>query len=152
MKKILLVAVVMAIVAMAGVVMAADTNTLTVNATVVGTCKFNAATSTLNLSLDPSSAVDATASTTVTYWCTNGTTAAGVASNDGIHSVAVGQKRLSDGTNFIPYSIALTGGTQAGGGPASPKTLTINGTVLNAAFINAVAGTYADTVMLSLNP
>ena len=142
----------MAIVATAGATMAADTNTLTVTATVVGTCKFNAATSTLNLTLDPSSAADATASTTVTYWCTNGTTAAGVTSDDGIHSVAVGKKQLSDGTNFIPYSIALTGGNQAGGGPASPKTLTIDGLVLNAAFINAVAGAYSDTVVLTLTP
>jgi uncharacterized membrane protein len=55
MKKILVIITAVAITAMAGAAMAADSNTLTVTASVTGTCKFVTGTSNLNFgALDPS--------------------------------------------------------------------------------------------------
>ncbi len=152
MKKIALVVVVMAITALAGVAMAVDTNTLTVNANVVGTCKFNTATSTLNFTLDPSVGTDVTANTSVTYWCTKGQAASGVAAGQGANWSGTTRRMLNGAANYIPYTLAFTGDTQVGGGPTVPLTLGISGTVLGTDYTGATAGAYVDTVTLTLNP
>ncbi len=151
MKKIALAMVVLAVVAFAGAAMAADTNTLTVNATVVGTCKFNTATSTLNFTLDPSVGTNVNTSTTVDYWCTKGATSTGVTVGQGANWSGA-TRRMKDGTgNLIPYSLGVTGDTQAGQGPSVPLTLTINGSVQGTDYTAAAAGSYVDTVTLTLN-
>jgi spore coat protein U-like protein len=156
MKKIFVVAVMaLLVVAMAGAAMAADTNTLTVNANVAGVCKFVAATSTLNFAaLDPSSSSDGSGVATVDYWCTKGAAAITLASNDGIHSLALGQKRLKGpgAADFIPYTITLTPDVTPAGGPGTTLHLGVAGSILNANYINASAGAYADTVSITVTP
>ena len=152
MKKIALAIVVLAVVAFAGAAMAVDTNTLTVNANVVGTCKFNTATSTLNFTLDPSAGGNVTANTSVTYWCTKGQAASGVAADNGAHWSGTSRQMAMSPTDLIPYSLTLTGGAGMGGGPTSPLTLDISGTVLGTDYTSAAAGAYMDTVTLTLNP
>ena len=153
MKKLLSVLMVMFMVAMAGSALASGTNTLTVSASVTGTCKFVSGTSTLNFgALDPSSSSDTTGSGSTTFWCTKGTTqtlAAGNGANwDGT------KRNMLDAVSSdkIPYTLTLTpdGGTNAG--PGSPRTVTIGGTILNADYVSKSAGSYSDTVSLNITP
>jgi len=134
-----------------GTAYAGDTNTLTVSASVTGTCKFNSATSALAFgALDPSSTGNATAAGATTYWCTKGTVASTAADNGANYSAP--NRRMTNGTEYIPYSMTLTGGTQTGAGKGTPLTLSLAGTITNADFINASAGAYADTVTLTVTP
>lgn len=134
-----------------GSALAADTNTLTVTANVTGTCKFNSTTSTLAFgALDPSSAGPATANATTAYWCTKGTIAA--ASADTGANPSGTTRRMKNGTEYIPYSLTLSGEAQTGLGKGTSLTLGLAGSIANADFINAAAGAYEDTVTLTINP
>ena len=155
MKKLLIAAAVVLIaIITSSVAMAAGTNTLTVNATVVGTCGFNSATSIISFTLDPSSSADATATTIPTFWCTRGTTVTAV-TNNGLN-FSGGSKRMkstANPTEFIPYSIAMTPGSTTGSGKGTPINLTVTGTVFNANYINALAvNDYTDTVVITITP
>lgn len=134
---------------------AADTNTLTVSASVTGTCKFSTATSTLDFgALDPSSSANATASGSVNYWCTKGTTAT-VSAGGGLNNSSGNRMKGAVVGDFIPYSMTLNGGATAtgtGAGKSSPLTVALAGTITNANYINASADAYSDTVVLSVSP
>jgi spore coat protein U-like protein len=156
MKQLTFWAVAIALVlTMGGMGFAADTNTLSVSANVVGTCKFNVATSTLPFgALDPTSAADATASGSVTFWCTNGASFT-VSDDDGLYETGVNANRMrhaTDVTQFIPYGLTLSPTTGTGTGPSTPITLTIDGLISNANYVNAMAGDYADTVVITVSP
>ncbi|MFZ3208873.1 MAG: spore coat protein U domain-containing protein, partial [Geobacteraceae bacterium] len=109
MKKLITITAA-AIVAMAGAAMAADSNTLTVQASVTGTCKFVTPTSTLNFgALDPSVGTDVNGSTTTQFWCTKGvTTDAITAANGSNWSGTKRQMKDTTGADLIPYSLSLT--------------------------------------------
>lgn len=133
---------------------ASSTNILTVNATVNGTCKFQSPTSTLAFGpIDPSGLSAATASTTTAYRCTTGTTAS-VSKDDGLNAFGVGLPRLKVGSQFMPYTLTLTGGAQpgTGHGAGQDKTLTVGGSIAATDFQNAPAGDYVDTVTLTITP
>lgn len=132
---------------------AADSNNIAVSTTVIQVCKFNSATSSLSFVMNPAVATNATASTSLTYWCTKGTNAA-VTNNTGLHAAGPNNRMRHTTilTSFIPYTLTLVGGTQMGQGKTVPLTLTINGTVLNASFINSDVGTYGDTVSITISP
>ena len=153
--KLLAVALISAGLVSPAAMAASTTHTLAVSATVVGNCKFNTAGPTTLAfgSIDPSAAAPATATASVTFRCTTGTTSS-MTSDDGLYDVA-GAPRMKDaGTNYLPYSIGLVGTAQAGTGHGAgqDKTLTVNGTVAVADFQNAAAGAYADTVTLTIAP
>ncbi len=155
MKKILIVFITLALVAMAGVATAADTTNLTVSAAVLGTCKFATAASSLNFgNLDPAVGTDANASDNLTqFWCTKGV-AADVISADNGSNWSGTSRQMKDvaSPDMIPYSLVLTPDANPNTGPASPRTLTISGTVLGADYITKSAGNYVDTVVLTINP
>lgn len=156
-SKLLALALVSAGLAASSAAMAASTtHTLAVSASVTGNCKFNSAGPTALAfgAIDPSSTTDATATATVTFRCTTGTTSS-MTSDDGLYESGVGAPRMKDaGTNYLPYSLSLVGAAQVGSGhgAAGDKTLTVNGTVLVADFQNATAGAYSDTVTLTIAP
>jgi spore coat protein U-like protein len=140
---------------------ASTTNTLNVSATVTGNCKFNSAGPTAltiansGANIDPSVAVDASGTANVLYRCTSGTTAAVTAANGTNASGA--QQRVRDGVtaNYMNYALALAGGGQTGSGfgsAANDKTLVVTGTIVQADFVNAAAGAYTDTVVLTITP
>ncbi len=135
-----------------GTGIAAGLNTLTVSANVVGTCKFNSATSTLAFgALDPSSVADATATGSTTFWCTKG--AIYTLSNDGgLNNSGGPRMKHAALAEFIPYALTLTPSAATGSGPSIPITLTIDGLISNADYVNASAGDYADTVVISVIP
>ncbi len=154
MKKSFTVIIALAVLATCGAAWAADSNTLTVQANVTGTCRFVAATSTLNFgALDPSVGTDVSGSTTASFWCTRGVITAPFTNGPGLH-FATGKNQMIDpvSADVIPYTLTLTpdGGTNAG--PGSPRTLTIAGNVLGTDYLSKSTGNYSDTVTLTLTP
>jgi hypothetical protein len=147
-------AVLAVLAAAAGTVAAAGTQNLNVTATVTGTCKFSSAVQTFGFgTLDPSAAVLTSGSgAAVTYRCTKGTAATGVTADNGAHFSA--SRRMTNGTDFIPYSLSIAGGTQTGlgFGTGNDLSITLTGSVLAADYVNVSAGSYADVVVLSITP
>ena len=142
-------------------VAASSSHVLSVGAIVVsaGNCRFNTAgPSALSFgAIDPSSSSNATASVNIDYRCTGGgaapTVVWGVGSNDGLYKTAANAPRMRHAVNpaaFLNYSL----NTPMSG--TSPKnvnqTLTVTGTVAAADFQNAPAGSYSDTVVLTIAP
>lgn len=141
-----------------GVANAADSYNIAATATVNALCKFTqAAGQTLTFTnttggIDPSIATDATASTTVTYHCTKGTsptlfTATSTQDTGGNHVV-------KNGAAAMIYTVALTpGGAGDGFGTGSTdKSLGVAGTITQAQFGTAAAGIYTDTLTVTVAP
>jgi len=144
MKKVLLAA--MLVLAMAGMAFAADNATVNVSANVVGTCKFNTTSANLAFgSLDPAVGGNASTSATLSFWCTKGATVTVSDNKAGVYN-------LTSGINTIPYSVAYTPASTTGAGKSNPINLTVNGTILEADWINASVGAYTDTIIVSINP
>ena len=155
MKKWLSLATVLGLVLMAGIAFAADTNTLTVTASVTGTCKFVAPkTSTLDFgALDPSIGNNVNASTTTQFWCTKGVTTDVISAGNGSHYVGASRNMQDPVSNdLIPYTLTLAKDGNPNAGPTSPRTLTISGQVLGTDYAGKSAGSYSDTVIISINP
>jgi len=153
MKTFFVAAAAIALIAMAGSGMA-DTNTLTVTASVAGTCKFVAGTSLLGFgSLDPSVGTDVNASATTQFWCTKGVTTDAVSANTGLN-FAGGKRGMKDTVSgdVIPYTLTLTKDANPNAGPSAPRILTLAGGVLGADYTAKTAGSYSDTVVVSINP
>jgi hypothetical protein len=154
MKKLVGFAMVLGLVLLTGVAFAGDSNTLTVSASVVGTCKFSSTTSSLDFgSLDPSVGTNANASTTTQFWCTKGVTTDAVSADNG-SNFSNGKRNMKDNvsSDLIPYTLTLTKDANPNQGPASPRTLTIAGGVLGTDYTSKSAGSYSDTVKLSITP
>jgi spore coat protein U-like protein len=155
MKKLVGLAMVLGLVLLSGVAFAAGTNTVTVTANVVGTCRFNSATSTLAFgALDPGAGGDVNASTSTTFWCTNGTSYS-ITDNDGLYDTGPNANRMQHATTltqFIPYTFSYNPTSGGGSGIGIPITLNISGTVTFASYQNADPGDYADTVVISIAP
>ncbi|HSD61195.1 MAG TPA: spore coat protein U domain-containing protein [Burkholderiales bacterium] len=133
---------------------AADTKDLNVTASVTGVCKFkSSAADTLAFgALDPSVGTDKTVSTNVLYWCTKGVTTNTVTAGNGLN-FAGGKRNMKDPVSgdVIPYTLAVTdSGTP--GGPSVDLTAAVSGTVLGLDYTGKAAGSYADTVVLTVNP
>jgi len=153
MKKLLAITAAVAVMAMAGTAMAADSNTLTVTANVTGTCKFSSPTSSLSFgALDPSDGSDVSKTSTTKFWCTKGVTET-ISNNNGSNPSGTTMRMKGPGaTDFIPYTLSLTKDGSQNVGPATPRTLTIAGTVLGSDYIGASEGSYTDTVALTITP
>ena len=127
---------------------AAGSDNLSVSATVVAGCRFQTG-GTLNfgtLFTGDNLVVSLSASSQPTFFCTSG--AAYTISNDsGLYFS--GGLRMSDGTDFIPYSITYTA---SAAGTGAIQTMDINGTIAAGAYSAVGAGAYADTVVLSIIP
>ena len=140
---------------------AAGTGQLVVSAVVVskGVCRFRSAATTLAFgTIDPASTAAASASTPIVIRCTGAgsftTVTYALAAGNGLHSLGAGLRRVRHATattEFMPYNLNLS--------PASaaiPKnadfTITVSGSIAASDFQNASAGSYSDTVVLSLEP
>lgn len=133
---------------------AADTASVNVSANVVGTCKFNSGGS-VSFALDPTSAADAPGTVTQPqFWCTKGASYSitdNMGANEAVAGTAPRRMVHATLTEYIPYSFAYTA-SGTGTGKTSPINLDIASTVVNADFVNASAGSYSDTVILSITP
>jgi spore coat protein U-like protein len=138
---------------------AAGTHTIGVSATILSknNCQFtNAGATALAFgSIDPSSLAPVTATASMTFRCTGSSAVATyfVASDDGLYETGVGAPRMRHATspaNYLPYTLNLP---QTASVPRNTvTTLTITGTVAVADFQNALAGAYADTVVMTMTP
>lgn len=150
-KKSLLAAAVFAALG-AGSAQASDSVSVTVNATIVGVCKFFTAAPVVNITntgtgsnIDPSSATTATGDALITYRCSNGTTPVFVVP-------ATATVTAGGGASMTPTMTSTGGGAGTGMGNAEGKTLTVTGTILQAAFQNAAAGAYTGSISVSVTP
>lgn len=143
----------------AGAALAAGTATLPVNAALLSksNCKFRGST-TVALAfgnIDPSSNTSALASASLTIRCTGSPATAtfSLSHDSGLHAATPGSKRMKHATlnEFLPYTLSLTpsSGTVAKG---VDLAIAVGGSVAPAAFQNAAAGNYADTVVVTLTP
>jgi spore coat protein U-like protein len=137
---------------------ASTTHTLSVTATVSGTCKFNSAgPTTLTIAtgagvIDPSAAGPATGTANVTFRCTTGTTSA-ITGDNGLNFS--GSRRVKNGAaNFMPYALSLLNAAQVGTGHGAgqDKTVQVDASIIAADYQNATAGAYTDTVVLTITP
>lgn len=152
-KHLVLTMVLGLVLVLGGVAMAADTATVGVSANVLGTCKFINKTGSMAFGdLDPSSGADKTASVTQpTFWCTKGTNYT-ISDDLGLYEVGTQRKvKHASLADVIPYSMTYTT-TGTGNGRTGTLTTDIAGTIAFADYQNASAGSYADTVTLSINP
>ncbi len=151
MKRFLVLLMAIGFLAAASGAMAADTASVAVSATVAGTCKFNAG-GTLSFTLDPSTggAVTGTVSQP-TFWCTKGATYT-LSDDDGLNPSGTTHRMKHATLNeYIPYSFTYTAsGTGLGNG--NPVTMNIASTVAEADYMDVPAGSYSDTVTLTINP
>lgn len=131
---------------------AADTATVTVSATVPATCQFTTNTGTVSFTLDPTSNANATGTVSApVFWCTNGTPYT-ITDDLGLNEGAgtVRKMKISSGTDTIPYSFSYTA-SGTGTGKSGSTTLSITSAVVNSDYVNAKAGTYSDTVTITLS-
>ncbi len=139
--------------------LAASSHSIAITATVLsgGNCKFNTNNSTLAFgNIDPSSNVNATASITLAFRCTGPAGAIitwGVASDDGQNELGAGAPRMRHATDtleFLPYTLSFA---TSGSTPRNTDVnFPVNGTIVPADFQNARAGSYSDSVILSISP
>ena len=137
---------------------AATTQTLAISAVVLSknVCRFQSTTSALNFgNINPTSASPVTASVTLTYRCNGSDPIAtwSVGSDDGLYATGAGQPRMRHATlltNYLPYTLTFPA---SGSAPRNTNlNITVTGTILPASFSAAPAGSYSDTLILSILP
>lgn len=154
--RVFLAAMALAIAAVPGA-QAAGSHAITVTATVLSKniCRFSAPTSTLALAIDPASGAAASGGTTLSIRCMgSGALAVWSLSNDsGLHGggpTALRMRHATDPLEYLNYSLAYT---NAGSVPKNTDlAIPLTATVTPASFVNALPGTYSDSVTLSLLP
>ena len=141
----------LAAILVSGAAAAGDNHTVTVNATVNSTCKFNAASSTVNLTLDPTASSTVTQNASILYRCTKGT-APTFAFSSGSTSSGTGGN-LVNGAESIAYTFTNTpGGSGSGLGTGNDKTLGLAVSVNQANAANVTPNVYTDTIAITLTP
>ncbi|TFZ08508.1 spore coat protein U domain-containing protein [Ramlibacter humi] len=138
----------------------ADTQSITVSATVSGVCKLTAFPNMTFTALDPTSAADGSGSTTIQYKCTKGTAPSSFTvggSSTGTYSGTGANALAGTGGNLdtIPYTITWTAPTAAGSGFGTGSTATsvsLTGAILNANYVNVKADTYSKQVAIVIAP
>jgi spore coat protein U-like protein len=153
MRRILVAAMVLGMLAMAGSAWAADTATVTVNAVVTGTCQFLTDGS-VDFILDPSLGGEVTGTVTQpTFWCTKGASYTITDDNGEYESGTTYQMKHETLDEYIPYTFDYTASaTGTGAGRSTTLSLVIASTVADADYANASSGNYSDTVTLTINP
>jgi spore coat protein U-like protein len=151
-KRIILI-IAIAMIAFSGLALAGDNATITVSASVTGTCKLGLG-GIPDISfgaLDPSSPGNVEKTVNYSYWCTKGVKASTTVEN-GDYFIG-GSRNMFDGTSdYIKYNLELTGGDQTGSGPQTALNASIKGTIASADWVNATVGSYSDKVLITIEP
>ena len=136
--------------------MHADTQSVTVNAQIVGVCKFNSGQTPVvtvansGATIDPSQAGPATGNANVLYKCTNGTTPA--FSGPATATVTCTTAGTCGTTTMSPAMAYTSGGNGSGFSGGNDKTLVVNGQLTQVQYQDMQAGTYSGTVTVTVNP
>jgi spore coat protein U-like protein len=150
MKSRVLLAASAAVLLMPAAGMAAGSHTLNVTAVVDGTCTFDSASSPMDFgTIDPTSAVPATATAAVNFHCSTGTPYTVTLQGAGSYSLTGAVSAAS-----LPYSAAITGGdTGLGAGmTGAAQTVSVGASIAVADFQNANADSYTGTLILDVSP
>ena len=146
-----LIAAALATILMSANAFAGDNHSVTINGTVSGNCKFNAPTSTVNLTIDPTASTTVTQGASVLYRCTKGTAPTFVLSSGSTSSATGGN--LVNGAESIPYTFSSTpGGSGSGMGAGNDKTLSVSVSVNQANAANVTPAVYTDSIAITLTP
>jgi len=148
-KKVLAAGVAAACVWMGTNAYAAGSHTISVNATVTAVCRFVTSSSSIPLTIDPTQSTTVTATDLVPYQCSSGTTPAFTLASSSTDSATGGN--LLNGANTLAYAFSSSGAA-AGTGFTSTQSLTVTVSVGQAQAASVPAGTYSDTVLVSVNP
>jgi spore coat protein U-like protein len=159
-KTVPIVILIFSIFVTAGVGLAADSNAVSVTATVIskGNCTFRLKTATLDFgTLDPATPTDKSANTTLIYRCQaqgNKPITFSITDDSGLYETGPNAPRMrhtTQPTEYLPYSLTLT--------PTSgtvPKVtefpLTVTGTVRGVDYQDSLIGNYSDTVVITIEP
>jgi len=159
-KRIYAIILSITVVIVATIANAADSNLVSVTATVIskGNCTLRSHTSTLSFgSLDPVTPIDKSVSTTVIYRCQgqgNAPITFAITDDDGLYETGPSAPRMRHTTlltEYLPYRLTLnpTSGTVP---KTVEQTLTVTGTVRGVDYQDALAGTYSDSVVITIEP
>jgi spore coat protein U-like protein len=142
---------ILAIMAMAGKVIA-DTATVGVSATVLaGSCRFNSG-GTVSFTLDPSTGGNVAGTVTQPRFRCSRNAYYAISDDNGLHESGITHRMKHTALNeYIPYSFTYTT-SGAGLGNGNPVTMDIASTVAEADYMDVPAGSYNDTVTLTINP
>ncbi len=151
--KVLLMIALVVIVSLSSNAFGADTGTVNINATVVGTCKFTTNTANISVTLDPSVGGTVTGSGSLVFWCTKNASYT-VTDDDGLYETGPNANRVfnSLASEYIPYTFTYTPTSGTGSGPQNTITLTLTASFAQTDYENAAAGTYSDTVTITVTP
>jgi hypothetical protein len=134
----------------------ADTQVVTVNAQIIGICKYNTGQSPVvtvantGATIDPSLAGPATGSANVLYKCTNGTTP--VFTGPATATVTCTTAGTCGATTMAPAMTYVTGGNGAGFSGGKDKTLVVDGQLTQVQYQDMQSGTYSGTVTVTVTP
>ncbi len=132
---------------LAGTGLALDTDTLTVNAVVLGTCIIGGPATLSFGMLDPVAGPDpATATVDMSFTCSNGTPYF-VTDDNGMGGNSSMQAGL--GGPELLYTLTYAAG---GTGTGAAQAHTFNGSIAKADYSVAAPDTYTDSVVITLNP
>lgn len=151
MRKSLVVFVAIAVLAAGGAAWAATTS-VTVSATVVGTCQFNNAGSIAFGPLDQVLAPLVTGTVVQpAFWCTKNSVYAIVDDEGSNASGTTHRMKHATLAEYIPYTFTYLA-SGAGTGKTTPITMDIAATVPAGSYVDVPAGAYADIVTLTITP
>ena len=131
-----------------GALHAGGGHSVTINANVLGNCRFTAPSSSLGFLLDPLASGTLSQTASVQYRCTKGNSASLTLKSVSTNSSAGGN--LLRGAEAVPYSIATT--LSGGNGNGSLKTLSVTVSISQAGAANVSPGVYTDSIAISLTP
>lgn len=152
-KQTLALSLALACACIGGNASAANSHTITVNASVAAVCMFNTTASTLALTVDPTATSTVSGTDNVLYRCTSGTTPSFTLTSSSTSSTSGGN--LIQGAESFPYTFSSVGGgagTGMGNISANDKTLAVTVSVNQAGAANVSPGTYTDTIVVDVTP
>src|SRR5262245_36618311 len=128
-----------------------DTRNIQLTANVRGSCRFEAAPNINFGDLDPATAADKDQTVDVSFKCTKGV-AYTFTVGDGLNFSGTNRMKSATGTDYISYEITPKTQPGTGKGFGVSDTIQIKGSVKGVNYQNVTAGSYADTVTLSIQP
>jgi len=134
---------------------ASDSVSVTVNATIVGVCKFFTSSPVINITnaaggIDPSSATTASGNAAITYRCSNGTSPTFTV--PATATVTCTTSGSCGTTSMAPTVTSSNTGAGTGLGSGKDQTLTVTGQITQANFQNMQVGSYQGNMTVSVSP